>query len=83
MYNLLSDKLDRFEREMRKIRNMCAGKTMSWLFRLTHWFLKKCRPYIHTDYLKQFRERIVEVSIDVEQEFELRKRIQASNSEVD
>lgn len=75
MYNLLSDKLDRFEREMRKIRNKIVGKTQHWLFMFNHWLFLNCKPYVHTEYLKAFRERIRTMDNDIEQELELRKKI--------
>lgn len=66
MYNLLSDKLDKFEREIRKLRNVVVGKTVHFLFLFLHWLFRKCRPYIHTEYLKNFREKIKTMETDIE-----------------
>lgn len=76
MYNLLSDKLDRFERQIRMVRNRILGKSVHLLFQFLNWFFVKCRPYIHTDYLKTFREMIKLMEGNIEAEFELRKKIQ-------
>jgi hypothetical protein len=58
MYNLLSDKLDHFEKEIRRGRNKIFAKIMSSAFTLASSTLKISRPYIHTDNLKRFKESL-------------------------
>lgn len=58
MYNLLSDKLDRFEREIRKIRNQIYGKLTSVFLTSGQYVFTKSRAYIHTELLRSFREQI-------------------------
>lgn len=78
MYNLLSDKLDRFEREMRKVRNTIVAKVMSGAFRFSQWLFSKFKPYIHTDYLRKFNEMLGAFAVEIDKEMELRKKINAS-----
>jgi hypothetical protein len=58
MYNLLSDKLERFEKEMRKVRNQIVAHLMYGLMGSSSWIFSKCKPYIHTEQLKKFKEMI-------------------------
>ena len=83
MYNLLSDKLDKFEREVRKLRNQVFGRITTWVVRLAGWTLRKSRAYIHTDILKSFREYILGMSNEVESELELRRKINVNNASID
>ena len=80
MYNLLSDKLDRFEREVRKVRNQLFGKTTSYFLKSGFWVLKKSRAYIHTERLKQFRELLTVMLGECELELDLRRKIQSAAS---
>ena len=59
MYNLLSDKLDRFEREIRKGRNMFFGKLTKGFFAASFWFFRKSRAYLHTEILKNFKDQVL------------------------
>lgn len=56
MYNLLSDKLDKFEREVRKIRNSIVAKFIFSVIAITRFLFLKFKPYIHTENLRKFRE---------------------------
>jgi len=56
MYNLLSDRLDKFEREIRKIRNKIVTYIIEYAMRLTFILLFKFKPYIHTLALRRFKE---------------------------
>jgi hypothetical protein len=75
MYNLLSDKLDRFEREIRKGRNKIFAWVLSSAFSLAQKTFKVSRPYIHTDILKKFKEDLENMHGEIENELELRKKI--------
>jgi hypothetical protein len=59
MYNLLSDKLDRFEREVRKVRNTVVAKIMFVIYSLGRFAFSRFKPYIHTENLRKFRELLV------------------------
>jgi hypothetical protein len=78
MYNLLSDKLDRFEREIRKARNKVFAAIMSGVLSLTLFCFKFSRPYIHTELLKQLKDRVALIHAGFEEEMELRKKISAT-----
>ena len=83
MYNLLSDKLDRFEREVRKLRNGLVAKLMTATFTVSRWIFGRFKPYIHTDYLRAFRAMVDQLQTDIDAEVELRKKILgASNQSV-
>jgi len=58
MYNLLSDKLDKFEREIRKVRNTIVAKLMFLMINSLQKLFLKFKPYIHTDILRKMRENI-------------------------
>ena len=81
MYNLLSDKLDRFEKEIRKFRNRIFGKVCGIFLGAAHWIFKRSRAYVHTDLLKRFKERLSEMHLEVDMELDLRKKIQTSGIE--
>jgi hypothetical protein len=81
MYNLLSDKLDRFEREIRKVRNQVFGKVTGFFFAVAHYTFKRSKAFIHTDKLKRFRETLAEMHSEVDMELELRKKIQIGGIE--
>ena len=66
MYNLLSDKLDRFEKEMRVIRNQIVGKSLFGLYVLFLWLFMKLKPYIHTEYLRSYKEKNIEWDRNIE-----------------
>ena len=78
MYNLLSDKLDRFEKEIRRGRNRIFAKIMSSAFTLAKATFKVSRPYIHTDNLKRFKESLETMLGEIESELEIRKKIVTS-----
>jgi hypothetical protein len=78
MYNLLSDRLDTFEKGIRRRRNQFLGRVTSLAFGLAHWFLRKSRAYIHTELLKRLKEKLSEILIEVDMETELRRKINAS-----
>jgi len=65
MYNLLSDKLDRFEREVRKFRNSVVAKIMCGLFKLGHFSFSHLKPYIHIDYLRSLREQLKHIDCKI------------------
>jgi hypothetical protein len=75
MYNLLSDKLDRFEKEIRRGRNRIFAKIMSSAFTLSNATFKVSKPYIHTDILKKFKERLETMLEEIDNELEMRKKI--------
>ncbi len=75
MYNLLSDRLDRFEREVRKLRNTVVAKLLNWQNQFGFYTFAKFKPYIHTEHLKRFREAIKVMDGEIEKELELRKKI--------
>ncbi len=75
MYNLLSDKLDKFEKEIRRYRNRFFGKTTFLFFNLAHQCFSLSKPYIHTDLLKKFKEDINSMLNDIEEEFDLRRKM--------
>lgn len=79
MYNLLSDKLERFEKEIRRGRNKIFAKIMSVAFSLASATFKISRPYIHTDNLKRFKESLDKMLGEIENELEIRKKIQNSD----
>lgn len=81
MYNLLSDKLDRFEREIRKVRNQVFGRMASATLISARWILSKSRAYVHTELLRSFRETLAKMHGEVEIELELRKKISSSGIE--
>ncbi|CDW75947.1 UNKNOWN [Stylonychia lemnae] len=83
MYNLLSDKLDKFEREMRKMRNTIVAKFMFFMTTTLHKQFLKLKPYIHTDNLRIMRENIKQIDNDFEKELELRKKISQQTKEFD
>jgi len=78
MYNLLSDRLDTFEKGIRRWRNQSFGKITSLAFGLAHWCFRKSRAYIHTELLKRFKEKLSEILIEVDMETELRRKINSS-----
>jgi hypothetical protein len=75
MYNLLSDKLDKFEKEIRRYRNKFFGKTTFLFFNLAHKCFDMSKPYIHTDLLKKFKEDLNAMLADIEEEFDLRRKM--------
>jgi hypothetical protein len=81
MYNLLSDRLDTFEKGIRRRRNQVLGRVTSLAFGLAHWSFRKSRAYIHTELLKRFKEKLSEILIEVDMELELRRKINASGLE--
>eukprot|EP00347_Sterkiella_histriomuscorum_P023965 403332771 len=83
MYNLLSDKLDKFEREVRKIRNTIVAKFIFFVIHGTRFLFLKFKPYIHTDNLRKFRDIVQHLDVDCEREMELRRKIQQHNKDVD
>lgn len=83
MYNLLSDKLDKFEREMRKIRNTIVAKFLFFVLYCCKWLVLKFKPYIHTENLRKFRETVQQLDNDIEKELELRKKIQQHSKDID
>ena len=83
MYNLLSDKLDRFEREVRKLRNTIVAKLLTWQNLFGFYTFSKFKPYIHTEHLKRFRDAIKVMDGEIEKELELRKKISQHNKDVD
>lgn len=74
MYNLLSDKLDRFEKEIRRVRNKFYGKVSKFFLRCAKYLFKSSRAYLHTDVLIEARQMIAEMKEHVEMELESRKR---------
>lgn len=80
MYNLLSDKLDRFEKEIRRGRNKIFAKIMSSAFTLASATFKISRPYIHTDNLKRFKESLETMLAEIENELEIRRKIVNSDA---
>ena len=83
MYNLLSDRLDRFEREVRKIRNSIVAKFVFFAIHTARFFFLKFKAYIHTENVKKFREIVQMMDVDCEKEIELRRKIQQSSKEFD
>jgi hypothetical protein len=83
MYNLLSDKLDRFEREVRKLRNSIVAKFVFFVINGSRFVFLKFKPYIHTDNLRKYREVVQMIDVDCERELELRRKIQQSNKDID
>lgn len=81
MYNLLSDRLDSFEKEIRRRRNQLFGRLATGFFFLAHFVFNKSRAYVHTDRLKFLKERLAELLIEVDMELELRRKINASGIE--
>ena len=79
MYNLLSDKLEKFEKEMRRIRNQIVAKVMYACMSTSVWIFSKCKPYIHTEFLRKFKEMVTNMSEDIEREIELRKKLSTAN----
>jgi hypothetical protein len=79
MYNLLSDQLDRFEKEIRRWRNKFFGKTTFLFFYLAHKCFNLSKPYIHTDFLKTFKEDLNSMLTSVEEEFDLRRKMSGAN----
>ena len=75
MYNLLSDKLDKFEKEIRRYRNKFFGKTTFLFFDLAHKCFNMSKPYIHTDLMKKFKEDLNSMLNDIEEEFDLRRKM--------
>lgn len=74
MYNLLSDKLDRFEKEIRRVRNQFFGKTSRLFLTVAKYMLNKSRAYLHSDILKSSKDIIVEMLGEVEMELERRRK---------
>ena len=64
---------------MRKVRNTIVAKLMSGSFIVTTWLFSKFKPYVHTEYLKRFREVTFSMEEDIAGELELRKKINAAN----
>lgn len=83
MYNLLSDKLDKFEREVRKVRNQIVAKFIFFFVKSTRYIFLKFKPYIHTENVKKFREIVQMMDVDCEKEVELRRKIQQSSKDFD
>ena len=75
IYNLLSDKLIRFEQEIRRTRNKFFAKVMQTAFDLASSTFKFSRPYIHTDNLKKFREALDSMHQEIDFELDIRKKI--------
>jgi hypothetical protein len=82
MYNLLSDKLDRFEKEIRRYRNKFFGKTTFFFFNMAHQGFNISKPYIHTELLKTFKEDLTSMLNSIEEEFELRRKMTGSTGMV-
>jgi hypothetical protein len=74
MYNLLSDKLDRFEKEIRRVRNKFFGKLAGIFLTMARYVLKKSRAYLHSDVIKGFKDILGEMYGEVEMELERRKK---------
>ena len=83
MYNLLSDQLDRFEKEIRRWRNKFFGKTTFLFFYLAHKCFNLSKPYIHTDFLKTFKEDLNSMLTSVEEEFDLRRKMSGASQPAD
>ncbi|CDW88212.1 UNKNOWN [Stylonychia lemnae] len=81
MYNLLSDRLDKFEREMRKIRNKIVALIVEYAMRFTFVLLIKFKPYIHTLTLKRFKENTQTQEKEIDRELELRKKLSQSEND--
>lgn len=75
MYNLLSDRLDAFEKEIRKARNKIFGKTNSFFFSIAHNCFKLSRPYTHTDLLKKFKENLQLMLSEIDSELDIRRKM--------
>lgn len=75
MYNLLSDKLDIFEREVRKIRNKIVATLMNGALILSRYIFTKCKQYIHTDFVKSFRDLTLSMVGEIDKELELRRKL--------
>jgi hypothetical protein len=78
LYNLISDKLEKFEKEIRRYRNKFFGKTTFLFFNLSHKCFNLSKPYIHTDLLKTFKEDLNSMLNSIEEEFELRRKMNGS-----
>jgi restriction endonuclease Mrr len=74
MYNLLSDKLDRFEKEIRRVRNQLFGRVAGFFLRMARFVLKKSRAYLHSELLKNFKDLLQEMFGEIELELERRKK---------
>ena len=82
IYNLLSDKLIRFEQEIRRTRNKFFAKVMQSAFDLANYTFKVSRPYIHTDNLKKFREALDKMHLEIDIELDIRKKITRNEGDV-
>ena len=60
-----------------------VGKSMFGFYLTLNWLFLKSKPYIHTEYLKSFREGLVQLDKDIENELELRKKVQSNNADID
>jgi hypothetical protein len=75
LYNLVSDKLEGFEKGTRKVRNTILGKITIFFFGLAQSCFKLSKPYIHTELLKKLRENIANIQKDIKDEFDLRNKM--------
>lgn len=75
MFRLVSDKLEKFETEMRKARNWIVQQIVSYSFRLSRHLFRKLKPYLVNDFIKHLKSVIVEIDGDLNKEMTLRAKM--------
>ena len=80
-FNLINDKLEKFEQYMRTSRNWLARKAVQYSFNITLFSFGMLKLYLKTDYLKEIKEFLKRIDTDVTKEIEARKHIMTAAKE--
>ena len=82
-FNLISDKLEKFEYYMRVYRNQCVQRIIVGGFKLSKSLFLWLKPYLHTEKLKESMEIVKEIDAELNKEFLLRKKISSDKDKTD
>mmetsp|Transcript_47349 Transcript_47349/g.34645 ORF Transcript_47349/g.34645 Transcript_47349/m.34645 type:complete len:178 (-) Transcript_47349:639-1172(-) len=72
-FNLISDKLEKFEYYMRLGRNKIVQRLVAWTFKLAAYTFASLKQYLRTDLVKGLKEEIGKLDAEMAKELVLRK----------
>jgi hypothetical protein len=72
-FNLISDKLEKFEYQMRVGRNWVVQRIVEYSVKVSRFFFSISKPYLKTEYVKTLKEFLALIYSDMSKELLLRK----------
>lgn len=75
LFNLVSDRLEKFEYYIRLTRNWFVNRIIMSSFILARKCFTTLKPYLHTDFLRKCADIVRELDQSINKELTLRKKI--------